>query len=225
MSFVKKHIVNIITIILIIVCFSVIIASIFYIASSNQQNILHRGLFNIAMAIVLIGLVLLPKLFMLIYKVKLTNTVQIIYLSLATIAFLFGEIFDFYLMFFWWDGMLHFSVGFCACMLGVLIFNCITKDNKLPLGFVILLSMAFSVSGCLLWEILEFIIDSLIGTNMQRYKDSITKVEFVGQMALIDTMKDLILDLAGAFICAIVIAFDTKLNKSKFTESLRIERK
>ena len=54
---------------------------------------------------------------------------------------------------------------------------------------------------------------------MQRYKDSITKVEFVGQMALIDTMKDLFVNFIGAVIFSVIGFFYVKYRgKNKFAE-------
>ena len=59
----------------------------------------------------------------------------------------------------------------------------------------------FSVTVGVLWEIVEFIIDTLVSSNMQRYKDNYTGAPFLGRRALLDTMKDLILDTLELVLC------------------------
>jgi hypothetical protein len=58
-------------------------------------------------------------------------------------------------------------------------------------GFVALFAFMFAVGLGALWEIFEFGMDSLFGLNMQK-------------SGLVDTMWDLIVDVAGALVISIL---------------------
>ncbi len=79
--------------------------------------------------------------------------------------------------------------------------NNIVHINKF---MVVLSAFTLTVTIGVVWEIVEFGIDGIFGTNMQRAYNSISGEAFIGRKALIDTMKDLILDICGAlFVCTI----------------------
>jgi hypothetical protein len=59
--------------------------------------------------------------------------------------------------------------------------------------FVALFAFCFALSLGVVWEIYEFIIDGLLHTNAQKYALE-SGEPLIGQAALMDTMKDLIVD-------------------------------
>ena len=72
-----------------------------------------------------------------------------------------------------------------------------------------------------MWEIFEFASDSLVGTNMQRAYVSTTNGRgnpLLGQAALSDTMKDLILDAAGAAIMCSICGVAVYTNKIRLED-------
>ena len=63
-----------------------------------------------------------------------------------------------------------------------------------------------------LWEIYEFSADALFDTNMQKFAlDDGTPL--VGQAALKDTMKDIIVDTLGALVMSVVGYISLKYKK------------
>jgi hypothetical protein len=54
-----------------------------------------------------------------------------------------------------------------------------------------------------LWEIIEFIMDMLMDLNMQQYR-SLDGTVLTGRYAVVDTMKDLIVDVIGALFISVV---------------------
>ena len=78
--------------------------------------------------------------------------------------------------------------------------------------FVALFSFCFAVTMGVLWEIYEFSFDGLLGLNMQKFALE-NGTNLVGRLALMDTMKDLIVDALGAFVVSIMGYISLKYKK------------
>lgn len=70
------------------------------------------------------------------------------------------------------------------------------KYHAIAFGF------CFAVTIAGLWEIIEFAIDGIFGTNMQRWDDSTTSRRGSG---LIDSMWDIIASVIGASIVSVIL--------------------
>ncbi|MDR1256381.1 MAG: hypothetical protein LBJ86_01380, partial [Spirochaetaceae bacterium] len=64
-------------------------------------------------------------------------------------------------------------------------------------------AFCFAVMLDTLWEIIEFIMDMLMDLNMQQYR-SLDGTVLTGRYAVVDTMKDLIVDVIGALFISVV---------------------
>jgi len=126
-------------------------------------------------------------------------------IQLFTIAFVFaslflGEVHNYYERFWWWDIALHASSGLLLGIIGFLLVYVLNENEKIHLhmqpGFVAFFAFMFAVGMGALWEIFEFAMDQIFGTNMQ-------KPMFGDYSGLTDTMYDLILDALGGLIIAI----------------------
>ncbi len=128
------------------------------------------------------------------------------YMFTAYALFLYGAIFlgevrNFYYAIPHWDTLLH---TFSGMMLGALGFSFVTILNnteKIPVSlspaFVAVFTFCFAVTLGVVWEFYEYFADSVLLTNMQKY--ALEGGEpLVGHAALVDTMKDLIVDSLGA---------------------------
>ena len=73
---------------------------------------------------------------------------------------------------------------------------------KLSPAFVSLFAFCFAVTLGVFWEVYEFTFDGILGINMQKFmlEDG---TQLIGRAALFDTMKDLIVDMVGAFIVSL----------------------
>jgi uncharacterized membrane protein YjdF len=129
---------------------------------------------------------------------------------------------DFYEKFNWWDSMLHTLTGSMIAILGFSIVNSINYSKKHSMNIdpvlVALFAICFAITIGVLWEIVEYGVDGTFGTNMQRYADLYTSVDFVGRRALMDTMKDLMLDTIGASVIAIIGFISIRHQKDAFRE-------
>lgn len=100
-----------------------------------------------------------------------------------------GEVFDFYNRFWWWDIAMHGGSAVGFGLIGfVLVFMMFQGDRfAAPPLAIAVFAFCFAVAIGAMWEIFEFTMDQLAGTNMQK-------------SGLRDTMGDLIVDCGGALI-------------------------
>lgn len=127
-------------------------------------------------------------------------------LQLLAIGFVFGSLFlgevrDYYMRFWWWDIMLHTSSGVLLGILGFLLVHILNEVERLEFhlkpGFVAFFAFMFALGVGALWEIFEFAMDSIFGTNMQ-------KPMLGDPSGLTDTMWDLIVDALGALFISLL---------------------
>ncbi|MFQ6552358.1 hypothetical protein AAD018_008435 [Aestuariibius insulae] len=113
----------------------------------------------------------------------------IVFFIFATVFL--GEAFDFYERYWWWDIALHFGSAVSFGMFGFLFIFMLFEGDRYaapPLA-IAFLSFCVAMSVGAIWEIFEFAMDQIFGLNMQK-------------SGLIDTMYDLIVDMAGATLGA-----------------------
>ncbi len=103
-----------------------------------------------------------------------------------------GEAFDFYNRYWWWDVILHAGSAIGFGLAGFLFVFMLFEGDRYaaPAWAVAFVSFCFALSIGTMWEIFEFGVDQVFGTNMQK-------------SGLSDTMWDLIVDTVGAGIGAI----------------------
>ena len=131
----------------------------------------------------------------------------------------------------WWDSVLHTFSGMIIALLSFSLINLLNKNSKgfqLNIGFAALFAFSLAVSIGVIWEIIEFVADVWFGTNMQRAYVSTMNgrgAALVGQSALTDTMKDLILDSIGAGVVCLVCIIAVCKNKIKIEDLSFIRKK
>lgn len=108
-----------------------------------------------------------------------------------------GEVQQFYQRLWWWDIALHITAGLLMGILGFLLVYILNETKRVELnmtsGFIAFFAFLFAVSIGTIWEIFEFAVDEILGTNMQK--------PMLGDMSgLTDTMWDMIVNAIGAFI-------------------------
>lgn len=194
---------------------------------SDNDEYKSRLIFNALMALVLLILTFLPLVLEKAFKVDIPSIMEIIFLVFSVLSFLLGEIGDFYIKFKWWDSMLHAMSGVLLGCVGFVLLNFFNKNENfksfhLGPGFAALFVLCFTITCGTLWEVIEFIADTINGTNMQRFEDNITGEGFIGRAALFDTMKDLILDSIGGVFIAIIGYLDIKFDKG-LVNKLKVE--
>ena len=210
-----------------IVSLLIIILSIIFIFLTDNDENKSRLIFNALMAFVLLMLTLIPSFLEKQLQIDIPSIMEIIFLIFSILSFLLGEIGDFYIRFKWWDSMLHTMSGVLLGCVGFTFLNFFNNNNhiksfKLGAGFAAIFVLCFTIACGTIWEIIEFLVDTVNETNMQRYRDNITGVGFVGRDALFDTMKDLLQDFGGGLLISIVGYIDIKRNNI-FVNKLKVK--
>ena len=201
-------------------------------------QLLNRNYENVFLCVLTLLLLIIPSLVQITFKVELPTTLEIISLVFIFAAEILGEISEFYLMFPFWDTVLHTINGFLAAAIGLSL-----ADLLSPL-FTAIVAFCFSMTIGVIWEFFEFGMDMLFGYDMQ--KDTIvhvirsvtldpsghnvpyvikgiTETAVNGQelglggyldIGLIDTMQDLIVNFIGAAVFSVIGFFYVK-NRGK----------
>ena len=136
-------------------------------------------------------------------------------------AIFLGEVRSYYYRFVGWDTVLHFFSAGMLATLAYSIVSILNRSDQVPVslspGFLALFAFCFAVAAGAIWEIYEFTGDSLLGMNMQKWRTE-AGVPLVGQAALADTMKDIIVDVLGAGIISLSGYFSMKRQKNWLQE-------
>ena len=171
-----------------------------------------------------IAAILVPARLMRRWDVEIPRVMFLMYIAFLYCAIFLGEVRSFYYNVPHWDTILH---TFSGAMLGALGFSMIAIFNNtecIPLNlspmFIAVFAFCFALALGGVWEIYEFTMDAVFGTNMQKFTlDDGTLL--VGHAALSDTMKDIIVDAIGALVMSVVGYISLKYKKG-WVEKLMI---
>ncbi len=147
------------------------------------------------------------------YKINLPLELECIVVVFISFSLFLGELRDYYLLFWWWDLLLHSISSIVLAFIGFLILYVLYTEKKIaakPIT-IMMFSFCFAVAIGTLWEIVEFSLDSTIGLNMQK-------------SGLQDTMWDLIVDSISAFVVSLAGFFYIKGKSSGFFFRPIVER-
>lgn len=185
----------------------------------------YKVLFIIAQMIMMLAVIIGTVMFENKFKIDIPDSLETMYVVFAFCGFILGDVFDFYGKFRHWDSILHTFSGVILAYIAYVIIDNIVKSQKFKLElqpiYLSIFSVMFALSFGALWEIGEYIADDLFGLNSQQYMMSTSTtftgeedIPLVGHEALRDTMKDLILDTAGAVVVA-TTGYVVKTKKEK----------
>lgn len=148
-------------------------------------------------------------------NILISNTLYAIILFSFILSMGGGFIFRFYQTFNYYDTVVHFLNGMILVIIVFVVLEFLTEESKKYVILIILVAILGSISLGTLWEITEYILDLIIpGNNMQRFQDVKTGIDYIGQLALKDTMIDLIVDTLGAILAGILLYFDSIKNST-----------
>ena len=158
--------------------------------------VLREGQWINAFAIMAImALTLSPELLGRQFRVQVPPEFQVLAVLFVFAALFLGEMQSYYVRVWWWDIALHTSSGLLFGILGFLLVYVLNSNEHVDLHmrprFVALFAFTFAVAVGTLWEIFEFAMDQIFGTNMQ-------KAMLGDPSGLTDTMWDMIVNALGA---------------------------
>ena len=211
-------------------------------------QLLNRNYENVFLCALTLVLLIMPSLVQITFKVELPTTLEIIILIFIFAAEILGEISEFYLVFPFWDSVLHTLNGFLAAAIGFSMVDLLNRSEKIMFNlsplFMAIVAFCFSMTIGVVWEFFEFMMDQVIGYDMQKDTiihtirsvtldpagrnvpyviNNITETAVNGKelelggyldIGLIDTMQDLIVNFIGAFIFSVIGFFYVK-NRGK----------
>ncbi len=172
-------------------------------------EIYEQRWFTLFITILTIILTYLPGIFEKKYKIDIPDFFEIGIILFIYSSLYLGEVQKFYLKFWWWDLLLHFLSAIALGIIGLVILLLLYEKRKISTKpfWISLFAFSFALSIGTLWEIFEFFIDIIIGSNMQK-------------SGLIDTMTDLIIDGIGALITSIFGYLYIKNKKTSFISKI-----
>ena len=142
-------------------------------------------------------------------------------------AIFLGEVRNYYHTVPHWDTILHLFSGGMLGALGFSVINILNKEHLYDLNlspvFIAFFAFCFALTLGVFWEIYEFSFDGLLDMNMQKFA-TMDGTLLVGREALVDTMKDLIVDSIGGACVAIIGYFSLKTRKKDFVDKILIEK-
>ncbi len=148
----------------------------------------------------IIGITLTPFVVERRFRVHIPPQFQLMGIGFVFASLFLGEVRGYYTRFWWWDIVLHTTSGLLLGIVGFLLVHVLNEIEKIGMqlkpGFVAFFAFLFAVGLGALWEIFEFGMDTLFGTNMQ-------KPMLNDPSGLLDTMVDLIVDTLGALVISV----------------------
>jgi hypothetical protein len=141
------------------------------------------------------------------FKITFSNGIHIFFILFLYGAIILGAVQGYYRKIYHWDTILHALSGGMLSSFGFCIVDIVNKSGKTNLRlsdwFMSFFSFCFSITLDTIWEVIEFAMDTLMDLNMQQYIKRDGTV-LIGQYALVDTMKDLIVDIIGALFISVI---------------------
>ena len=129
------------------------------------------------------------------FNVKIPAEFELLAVVFVYASLFLGELHGYYILYWWWDAVLHMGSGFLLGVFGVLLVYVLNERPKAGLdmqpGFIAFFAFMFAIGMGALWEIFEFAMDQSFGMNMQK-------------SGLQDTRWDLIVNTFGAAVISVL---------------------
>lgn len=135
-------------------------------------QVLNQNYENVFLCILTLFLLILPSAAQVTMRIELPTVLESIILIFIFAAEILGEISEFYLLFPFWDTILHTMNGFLAAAIGFSMVDLLNRSDKVlfqlsPL-FTAIVALCFSMTIGVVWEFFEFAMDQLGGLDMQK---------------------------------------------------------
>jgi len=152
-------------------------------------------------------------------RIHIPSTTYLIYVLFLYCTLFLGEIRNFYYSVPHWDTIMHTFSGVIIGALGFSVLSLLNRDQHVTISlsplFVALFALCFATTVGVTWEIFEFLADSTIGSNMQKFALEDGTL-LIGHAALTDTMKDIIVDVLGSLVASVLGYISLKYKHGKF---------
>ena len=213
---------------------------IYFLEEERGLDITVNHVFQCVGALVILNI---PLLIQRKFRCYFPNFITIVLYVWVFAHFVLGEIFRAYDHVFLYDKVLHATGGVVFSLLSfsvVWLLNNRVGVNKLSPFFVVLFTFCFAMTSEYVWELIEWALDRLFGSNMQRWQDSIIEgAEIVvnGQPVagtahdvpygngLADTMGDMFINIVGCLVVCVVSYLGMKKKPHWFEDKVILTEK
>ena len=135
-------------------------------------QVLNQNYENVFLCILTLLLLIVPSFVQVTFKIELPTTLEIIVLFFIFAAEILGEINEFYLLFPFWDTVLHTLNGFLAAAIGFSLVDLLNRSERTVFNlspvFTAIVAFCFSMTVGVVWEFFEFGMDQIFGMDMQK---------------------------------------------------------
>lgn len=157
-------------------------------------QVLNQNYENVFLCILTLLLLIVPSFVQVTFKIELPTTLEIIVLFFIFAAEILGEINEFYLLFPFWDTVLHTLNGFLAAAIGFSLVDLLNRSERTVFNlspvFTAIVAFCFSMT---IDQIREVMINGQ-PLGVGGYLD----------IGLIDTMEDLFVNFIGAAVFSVI---------------------
>lgn len=127
---------------------------------------------NVFFCVLTLILLVIPELIEMKFNIDLPDTMEIIILLFIFAAEILGEIQEYYIIFPFWDTMLHTMNGFLCAAIGFALIDILNRMDRITFRlspiFVVMVAFCFSMTIGVLWEFFEFGMDMIFLKDMQK---------------------------------------------------------
>lgn len=175
--------------------FSTLIGTIIVIIFNYKES--HFLTYCMALPIVLVPFLLKKTIFC------LDDIDTLIYNIFTFFAYFLGCVVSLYNITWWYDLLMHFVSGFAMGHAAMFILRKLKMYDCKNNLFNFIYCLFFTIGAAGMWEIGEYVVDLIIGTNLQHNLDT----------GVVDTMQDLICGTISGFIFSLI--YSLKINSKK----------
>ena len=138
---------------------------------------------------------LIPRIIKNLFKIRITDTMELIYVVFIILAQFLGSVVNLYNndTTWWYDLFAHFLSGVLTSVLALVVLNWFGVYKEKNKGFNFLFIICFTLMVASIWEFVEFGTDVFLGMNVQHSLETGVK----------DTMEDMLVAFAGSMIVGI----------------------
>ncbi|HHW69295.1 MAG TPA: DUF2238 domain-containing protein [Tenericutes bacterium] len=159
-------------------------------------NIKYNDFFFVLKILAIVPLLVIPRYIEKKLKMNISYLFKYIYVIYVFLSYYLGIIHKFYLTVFIFDKLVHLYFGIVlAIITEEIVYKKIIKNKKMFFALAILVNLSIST----IWEIFEFAIDKIAGSDMQRVGTGVN-----------DTMTDIILAFVGLLVYIVVKILNKK---------------
>ena len=145
---------------------------------------------------------LIPRIIKNLFKIKITDTMELIYVVFIILAQFLGSVVNLYNndTTWWYDLFAHFLSGVLTSVLALVVLNWFGVYKEKNKGFNFLFIICFTLMVASIWEFVEFGTDVFLGMNVQHSLETGVK----------DTMEDMLVAFAGSLIVSVTYLLEGK---------------